>query len=442
MKKIVLFFLVFIYILPIWAQEGFQYTGKKNKLRFPFQFINNLVFIPIKVNGAELTFLLDTGVEETILFGLEETKEVNFKNAQRIKLSGLGNKDFFEGLRSTGNVLETKGLKSENHLLYIILDSEFNLSSFIGIPVNGIVGYSFFRNNVVEINYEKRKIVVYKNNQKNLKKIEKRFVKVPIVIEKAKPYVMTFAMLKSKQVPMKLLIDNGNSDAFWLFQNASRGIEIPEKNFADYLGQGLSGDVEGKRAKVPEFLISDFKFKNPIVSFPDSLSIKNITMVQDRAGSVGGEILRRFSVIFDYSGGAIYLRKNKAYNAPFTYNKSGLELRHAGMQWVNEKVSLKTVPLLRGTIYSDAEESKSDFKYEYKLRPVYEISNIRKKSAALQSGLQVGDVVVSVNNNPAHKYTLQEINSFLKEGDDDWIELEVERDKEKFKVRFQLVDLL
>ncbi len=442
MKKIALFFLVFIYILPSWAQEGFQYAGKKNKLRFPFQLINNLVFIPIKVNGAELTFLLDTGVEETILFGLEETKEINFKNTQRIKLSGLGNKDFFEGLRSTGNLLETKGLKSENHLLYIILDSEFNLSSFVGIPVNGIVGYSFFKNNLVEINYEKRKVVVYKDNQKNRKKIKKKFVKVPVVIEKAKPYVMSFVMLKSKLVPLKLLIDNGNSDAFWLFQNASGQIEVPEKNFTDYLGQGLSGDVEGKRAKVSEFSISDFKFINPIVSFPDSLSIKNITMVSDRAGSIGGEILRRFSVVFDYSGSAIYLRKNKAYNAPFTYNKSGLELRHAGMQWVNEKVSLKTVPLLRGTIYSDTEESKFDFKYEYKLRPVYEISNIRKKSAALQSGLQVGDIIVSVNDNPAYKYTLQEINSFLNEGDDGWIELEIERNKEKLKVRFQLVDLL
>lgn len=442
MKKIALFFLVFISVLPFWAQEGFQYAGKKNKLRFPFQFINNLVFIPIKVNGAELTFLLDTGVEETILFGLEETKEINFKNTQRIKLSGLGNKDYFEGLRSTGNLLETKGLKSENHLLYIILDSEFNLSSFIGIPVNGIVGYSFFKNNVVEINYAKRKIVVYKNTQKNLKKIEKRFVKVPVIIEKAKPYVMSYVVLKSKQVPLKLLIDNGNSDAIWLFQNASGQIEIPEKNFADYLGQGLSGDVEGKRAKISEFLISDFKFKNPIVSFPDSLSMKNITMVSDRVGSVGGEILRRFSVIFDYSGSAIYLRKNKAYNTPFTYNKSGLELRHAGMQWVNEKVSLKTVPLLRGTIYSDTEESKSDFRYEYKLRPVYEISNIRKKSAALLSGLQVGDIIVSVNDNPAYKYTLQEINSFLKEGDGEWIELEIERNKEKIKFRFQLVDLL
>jgi hypothetical protein len=28
-------------------------------------------------------------------------------------------------------------------MLYIILDPEFNLSSHVGIPVNGIIGYQF-----------------------------------------------------------------------------------------------------------------------------------------------------------------------------------------------------------------------------------------------------------------------------------------------------------
>jgi hypothetical protein len=44
-----------------------------NKVKIPFQLINNLVFIPINVNGVELTFL-DSGVKETILFSLEEKK--------------------------------------------------------------------------------------------------------------------------------------------------------------------------------------------------------------------------------------------------------------------------------------------------------------------------------------------------------------------------------
>ncbi len=442
MKKIVLFFLIFLSVLPAFAQDGFQYISKRNKFRFPFQLINNLVFVPIKVNGAELTFLLDTGVEETILFGLEDNKRVNLKNSERIKLYGLGNKDFYEGLRSIGNTLEVQELKSENQLLYIILDSEFNLSSLIGIPVNGIVGYSFFKNNLVEINYGKEQVIVYKDNIKNRKKIEKKYVKTSVAIENAKPYVEGIVVLDSVRLPVKLMVDNGNSDAIWLFQDASKHITVPKKNFNDYLGQGLSGDIEGKRARIAEFIISDFKFENPIVSFPDSLSIKFINLIPDRVGSVGGEILKRFSVIFDYKNDLIYLRKNKGYKNPFTYNKSGLEVRHMGMQWVNEKISLETVPIFEGNINSEMEKNKSEFKYEFKLKPIYEISNIRKDSPASKSGLQEGDVIVSINGNPAYKYTLQEINSFLKEEEEKWIELEIRRNKEQLKFRFQLVDLL
>ncbi|MDG4652641.1 hypothetical protein [Chryseobacterium arthrosphaerae] len=53
------------------AQNAFELINTK-KAVIPFKFINNLIFIPININGAELTFLLDTGVSETILFSLEK----------------------------------------------------------------------------------------------------------------------------------------------------------------------------------------------------------------------------------------------------------------------------------------------------------------------------------------------------------------------------------
>ena len=135
--------LFFGLLLPfaLLAQDDFSIEDHRSKVVIPFKLINNLVFIPIKVNGIELNFLLDSGVEETILFSMEEKKEVSFKNVEKVKLRGLGSENEIEGLKSTNNTLETHGLKSHNHLLYIILDQNFNLSSHIGIPVNGIIGY-------------------------------------------------------------------------------------------------------------------------------------------------------------------------------------------------------------------------------------------------------------------------------------------------------------
>lgn len=427
--------------LSLMAQGDFLIENHSKKVTIPFKLINNLVFIPIKVNGVELNFLLDSGVEETILFSMEEKQEVNFKNVEKIKLRGLGSEDEIEGLKSTNNILETHGLKSNNHLVYIILDQNFNLSSHIGIPVNGIIGYKIFKNNIVEINYQKKKIIVHSNNEETRRKLDKKFKMIPITIERSKPYVYATAIVDSVKVPAKLLLDIGNSDAFWIFENNK--IKLPKKNFPDFLGKGFSGDIEGHRAKIDNFLIDDFNFKKPIVSFPDSSSIRNVKMVPGRIGSIGGEVLKRFTVVLDYADQKLYLKKNSKFSEPFTYNKSGITLQHNGLQWVQETVHLETVKVatsLEETGYND--KKGGDFKYKFSLKPVYEIVNIRKNSAAEKCGLQKGDIVVSINNNVPYKYSLQQINSLLKSEEDIWITLEVERNSVILKFRFKLEDEL
>ena len=432
-----------MFTYSVFAQQGFQFDENKNKISVPFKLINNLVFVPIKVNGVELNFLLDTGVAETILFSLEDKKEVRFFNAEKILLKGLGGEEPVEGLKSTNNILEFNSMMYRNHMLYIILDPDFNLSSHVGIPVNGIIGYHFFRNNLVEVNYSKKRVIVYKDNSQNRKKIKKSFRTIPITVEKSKPYLKSTIIQDNKEIPVKLLIDIGNSDAIWLFQDRSELIKIPNKNFEDFLGRGFSGDVKGKRALIKKFEMGDFEFNNPVVAFPDSLSIRNVNMVPDRKGSVGGEIMKRFAVVFDYPNSQIHLKKNKDYSAPFSYNKSGVEIQQSGLQWVQETVRMETVPL--STKYNESGGVKvfmDDFKYKFQLKPIYEIAYVRENSPAANVGLQKGDLIILINNNPIHKLSLQEINALFKAEEDKWITLEVERNSQILKFRFQLYNIL
>ncbi|OXA95774.1 PDZ domain-containing protein [Flavobacterium hercynium] len=441
MKKYIVLFFGLLISFSLQAQSDFLLENQKSKVTIPFKLINNLVFIPIKVNGVELNFLLDSGVEETILFSMEDKQEVSFNNVEKIKLRGLGSEEEIEGLKSTNNVLESHGLKSTSHLLYIILDQSFNLSSQIGIPVNGIIGHRFFKNNLVEINYQRKKLVVHANNEKTRSKISKKFTSVPITIERSKPYVYTTAIVDNVAIPAKLLIDIGNSDAFWVFENDK--IKLPKKNFPDFLGKGFSGDIEGHRAKIAKFSIANFEFKNSIVSFPDSTSIRNVKMVPDRIGSVGGEILKRFTLVLDYADRKMYLKKNSKFSEPFTYNKSGITVQHKGLQWVQETVRLQTVKV--ATTMNDVNpDSKKDdnFRYKFSLKPVYEIVNIRKNSAAEKCGLQRGDIIVSVNKILPYKYSLQQINAILKSDDHPWITLEIERKSLLLKFRLKLEDEL
>ena len=151
------FYFFLFSITTVFCQSEFQITKNKTKVVIPFQLINNLIFIPIKVNTEELTFLLDTGVDETILFSLDEKQEIKLYELEKIKLKGLGNNLAVDAYKSSKNIMDANGFVDKNHEIYLVLDQDFNISSQVGIPVNGIIGNHFFKNNRVEIDYERKK---------------------------------------------------------------------------------------------------------------------------------------------------------------------------------------------------------------------------------------------------------------------------------------------
>lgn len=442
MRFLFIFWFFFTYSQVVFAQEGFQFESDKKKVTIPFQLINNLIFIPITVNGVELNFLLDTGVEETILLSLEDKEELNFNNVEKIKLRGLGNEASIEGLRSNNNVLSVKELVDYHHNLYIVLDQSFNFSTHIGIPVNGIIGYSFFKDKLVEINYDKKKLFVYKNEESLPKKIRRSYSALPITIERSKPYTQARVTLNDEEIGSKLLLDIGNSDALWLFQDVSAAIKVPAKSFDDFLGKGFSGDVLGKRTRISSFRLGTFEFQNPIIAMPDLNSIKSVSMVENRVGSIGGEIFKRFSILFDYKNNQIWLAKGSHFDAPFQYNRSGIELQNEGMQWVQETVALKTVNTTEATFDENGNKVDTNFRYKFSLKPVYTIANIRKNSPAELCGLKKGDIIISINKTLGYKYSLQGINEILKSEDGKWLTFEIERNGQILKFKFQLKSIL
>src|SRR5690606_37798292 len=105
----------------------------KSKAVIPFKLINNLIFIPIDVNGVTLNFMVDSGIEETIMFGMAESGAVNTENTETMRLRGLGGAEYIECLKSSNNVLRLHGLTAFKQNVYVIPDQEFNFSSNVGI---------------------------------------------------------------------------------------------------------------------------------------------------------------------------------------------------------------------------------------------------------------------------------------------------------------------
>ena len=90
MKKLYSLLFLLLTTLPLFSQEGFRFDTDKKKITIPFQISNNLIVIPVEINGVNLNFLLDTGVEKTILFSLDNADSLQFNDIERIKIKGLG----------------------------------------------------------------------------------------------------------------------------------------------------------------------------------------------------------------------------------------------------------------------------------------------------------------------------------------------------------------
>src|SRR5690606_26229712 len=150
---------------------------------------------------------------------------------EKATFRGLGSGfESVEGFKTSKNTLSiAEYFVDNNHDIYVILEQDFNISSGIGVPINGILGYEFFKNHVVEIDYLRHKINLYKDIHSIQKKIDKKFEKVPITFEANKPYLTAEVLLNNDfHDTLKLLLDTGNSDAVWLFQNKIPQATIPQ----------------------------------------------------------------------------------------------------------------------------------------------------------------------------------------------------------------------
>lgn len=245
--------------------QNFRLDSSKKYEEIHFESVGNLIFLPIEVNGVALNFVLDSGVNKTVIFNLAEADSLEVNDTQEIYLKGLGEKEPFKAIVSRNNSVRLKAITDDFHQIFIVLDDDINFSKRLGITVHGIIGYDLLKDFVVQIDYAKQKIRFYPHEQFN-KKLKRNEEQLPMHFFNAKPYIEGVVLLQ-KEHQVRLLIDTGNSDALWLFEE--NDINVPQHNFYDYLGKGLSGDIYGRRSKVTSFSLNDFTLQGVKCAFPE-----------------------------------------------------------------------------------------------------------------------------------------------------------------------------
>ncbi|MFD1294278.1 PDZ domain-containing protein [Lutibacter holmesii] len=415
-----------------------------HKQNVSFKMLSNLIVIPIQVNGRELNFILDSGVGSTILFNLNPTDSLNLRNIEKLKLQGLGQDGAVEAILSRGNELKFGAIKSNKQKLYVVFNDSFDLSSKLGITIHGIIGYELLKDFIVRINYSSKRLTFFTSEGYKDKLCRKCEV-IPIEFNMMKPYINVGVVLKeapTKKVNVKLLIDSGGSDAMWLFENTHPDIVAPTKYFNDFLGEGLSGAIYGKRTMIESLHIGDFTLKNPTVSYPDSLSVAHALKFKGRNGSLGGTILNRFVVTFDYRNNRLLLKKGGKFKDPFRYNMSGIELVHNGKRLVKEKAKPNTLNTYSNNPNASNVTVTLDTSFKYTFKPTYKIQKLRPNSPAALAGIRVGDVLIKINGKYTFDLKLEEIVQYFYEKENTKVTVVVERFGKDYEYSFRLKDML
>ncbi len=438
MRNPLLFCLLFCFSTSFFAQSGFFLQNDRKKDRIPFRLVNNLPIVEVEINGTPLSFILDTGVKSTILFSLEKADSLQLRNTSPVQLQGLGADGSVEALKSLNNKIKVGDAVDRDHSLYIIFDSTLNFSPRMGIPIHGILGNEFFQNFIIKINYSTEVITIYDPKKYPLKPC-KKCEDLPLNFVGNKPYVSLQTVSENKQEEVTLLVDSGSSDVMWLFDDRDFIKVSPNNYFQDFLGLGLSGNIFGKRAKVPELIIGAYHLKEVNTSFPNQDAIMKARYYEDRDGSLGGGFLSRFTVTFDYGNKKIRLKKNHTFNDPFNYNMSGLTLEHEGVELVKEErqASVKSnresqsESLTRNSISVTTE-------LHFSLVPKYVVADVREGSPAALGGVQKGDEVITINGKPCYEYKLYELIEMFSTDEGKRIIMELKRSGYTNRVKFFL----
>ncbi len=418
---------------------------KENKpVTVKFDLINNVVLVPLTINGITFSFLLDTGVKETILFAHADDS-LYLHNKNKMKFHGIGLEDGIEGILSTGNVVEVGGAAVDSlHWLYVIQAMELDISTDVGVAINGILGSKFFQSFPIRMDYLRQRMTIYPRGY-DYRKIVEKYKKIPIQIENDRPYVHVGIGGDDNWVEGKMLVDMGNTDPMMLFSFLLPGFVLRRPFVEEYIGRGFNGEIHGKRNRVTRVVLGDFQLNNPIVAYPDSNAVFMSKLTKNRIGSVGNQVLQRFDMLLDYERQLWYLKKNKNFNKPFLLNMAGMDIKHDGMIWTKELVKIPTRTKSNHGLQAEDQGvtinlANNDLQYKFVLRPTYRVSGIRKDAPAARAGVQVNDVLVKVNGTSVSQLTLAKIMANLQSKPDELIRLVIERNGELQDIRFQLVD--
>jgi len=274
----------------------------------PFDLSGSTVLLPVRVNGSKpLWFILDSGAN-TCLLAKTRASELGIKPREASEGTGAGAGPVqYWKLAEQYVAFSTEGVAfSCAHLGAVDLSNQLPL---LGHEVDGILGTDFFRRFVVQIDYDAQIVRLF---GPSMFRYAGRGESLPLTFERRLPYVTaTITVLGQSPQRRTLLVDTGSEDAV--------------DDSVMLLSAGLRQEVVGGIGLGQPYRVtmarSDTVRIGPFV-------LRDVPGVAPGVALIGGEVWRRFTVIFELAQRRLILEPNRHFSDEFLdFDRSGLTLR-------------------------------------------------------------------------------------------------------------------
>ena len=345
---------------PRESARQFRFAAGSNALKIPIVEDNGHIFVQGTVDGfGPVWMTLDTGAGGAIV-DKALVKNFGIKPTGTLQAEGAGGVETEETATNVSFGLPGLSLHRQSTG---VLPLDF-ISRRTGRSVAALLGYEFFANFAVEIDFAGERMNLYDPRTFHY---SGRGEIVPLEFHDNLPYIDASLKMPDGEVATgKFVVDLGSDISVIVPQNyaAKHNLLKSLHPTMEVTARGVGGgEVRTVNARIAGIQIQQTFVAGPIAAFPQNS--QGFVAGENSVGNMGGSLLRHFHVIFDYSRQQMILEQGADFAEPFDADASGLRVIASGPK-------LETVS----------------------------IAAVVAGSPAVEAGLQIGDQLMALDGRP------------------------------------------
>lgn len=351
---------------PQTRPADFSILNGKTSTTVPITLTENHVYLDVMLNGkGPYHFVFDTGGANVIDPAVAE--EIGAAGQGSAQGSGVGSQT--ESLSFAHVSRLQVGDAVLTNQVFAVAPTRMGFGVSAGRAIDGLIGWEVLARYVTTFDYANRRVTLALPG--STQPPANGHV-VPFVLYGTQPQIACTI----DGIPAECTIDTGARDTITFmspFMAAHPQIVPSTLTAVGVDGFGFGGAALGKLGRVETIGIGDFTLTNLVGDY--TTQTQGALAAPFVGANVGGNLLRRFTVTFDYGNGTMTLVPNADFGAPDSYERSGLFL--------------------------------------IKRQENVTVAGARPGTPAADAGIARGDTIVSVNGTPVKTMSLGDVRNLF-----------------------------